>query len=461
MAAWDSGITFRVQYQDAFNNNNWVTYDQKYSQEGRNLVGFTCNTVSGIADWTNTSGLIGSNEWVSCIDPRTSRFGMQGSNGYANPSYPTNVPGSSPTPLNINQAIIYSNRWNATLGSYIIHNPSYTTGTDINPGGSAWGLPAAGGWYPKTTGAYWPTAQPFYFGLFAENSGSNAQYYSDADGVVRRAMGAYNTGTTVTIGKPLAIATGSAANYTNSIAQSQSRPIILNRPFRSVAELGYVFSGTPWKNLDMFTPESGFTGLLDAFCVNDADTASGVVAGKVNLNTRQEPVMEAILAGAYVDEMTHYASPPTWKLSSLAATDATTLATALVNRTKDSSTTKGPLRNLAELVGRWTGPVTASSGAIDGSQSYHGFSEDLVSGTATINNISRMRESSMRALANCGTTRVWNLMIDVIAQTGRYPSTVTDPAKFIVDGERRYWLHVAIDRATGEVIDQNLEIVRE
>ena len=65
------------------------------------------------------------------------------------------------------------------------------------------------------------------------------------------------------------------------------------------------------------------------------------------------------------------------------------------------------------------------------------------------------------APANCGTTRVWNLMIDVIAQTGRYPTTVTDPAKFIVDGERRYWLHVAIDRATGEVIDQNLEIVRE
>ena len=103
----------------------------------------------------------------------------------------------------------------------------------------------------------------------------------------------------------------------------------------------------------------------------------------------------------------------------------------------------------------------AASGDIDGRQSYHGFSEDLTSANTASNNIPRMREAAMRALANCGTTRVWNLMIDVIAQTGRYPSDVTDPAKFIVDGQRRYWLHVAIDRYTGEVIDQSLEIVRE
>ena len=51
--------------------------------------------------------------------------------------------------------------------------------------------------------------------------------------------------------------------------QSQSRPIILNRPFRSVSEMSYTFTGTPWKNLDFFTPESGDSALLDTFCVNE------------------------------------------------------------------------------------------------------------------------------------------------------------------------------------------------
>ena len=31
----------------------------------------------------------------------------------------------------------------------------------------------------------------------------------------------------------------------------------------------------------------------------------------------------------------------------------------------------------------------------------------------------------------------------------------------VVEGEKRYWLHIAIDRFTGEVIDQQLEAVYE
>ena len=84
--------------------------------------------------------------------------------------------------------------------------------------------------------------------------------------------------------------------------QSSSRPVVLNRPFRSVAELGYVFSGTPWKNLSMSTPESGTSSLLDVFCVNDTNDPNGLVAGKVNLKTRQYPVLQAILAGGYEDD---------------------------------------------------------------------------------------------------------------------------------------------------------------
>jgi hypothetical protein len=59
-------------------------------------------------------------------------------------------------------------------------------------------------------------------------------------------------------------------------------------------------------------------------------------------------------------------------------------------------------------------------------------------------------------------------MIDVIAQSGRYPpnaasgpNTSNPLANFVVEGEKRYWLHIAIDRFTGQVIDQQLEAVYE
>ena len=75
--------------------------------------------------------------------------------------------------------------------------------------------------------------------------------------------------------------------------------------------------------------------------------------------------------------------------------------------------------------------------------------------------ISRYAESAGRALANTGQTRVWNLMIDVVAQTGKFPAGATDLAKFAVDGEKRYWVHLAIDRFTGKVLDKQVEEVRE
>ena len=71
------------------------------------------------------------------------------------------------------------------------------------------------------------------------------------------------------------------------------------------------------------------------------------------------------------------------------------------------------------------------------------------------------RKTVVRALAELTQTRTWNLMIDVTAQSGRYPSTATGLDQFVVQGEKRYWLHVALDRFTGEMIDQQLEEVFE
>jgi len=49
----------------------------------------------------------------------------------------------------------------------------------------------------------------------------------------------------------------------------------------------------------------------------------------------------------------------------------------------------------------------------------------------------------------------------LIAQSGRYAPGETDLKSFVVEGEQRYWVHVAIDRLTGEVIAKQIEAVNE
>src|SRR5207237_1196289 len=72
------------------------------------------------------------------------------------------------------------------------------------------------------------------------------------------------------------------------------------------------------------------------------------------------------------------------------------------------------------------------------------------------------RESIARALGEANQTRTWNLLIDVIAQSGQYPPNATSFTNgFVVQGEQRYWVHVAIDRFTGQVIDKQIEVVNE
>ena len=321
--------------------------------------------------------------------------------------------------------------------------------------------------------------------------------YADPDGVVRRGMAAYvpptssipasqsASGVGAASGIPLKPAyTFSGTGTLSAGPELSSRPIMLNRPFRSVADIGHVFSDTPWRNLDFSTPESGNPGFLDIFCINDTNDPNGLVAGKVNLNTRQSAVLQAVLAGAYKDAFgTVPVLPGT---GGGGAATASVIAAGLVSRTTGGT----ELVNVGDLVGRWSSSVTNANATgpnnIDGSQSYVGFSgtsattstppsspqnlssllyaDVTANGTVAAydtNNVNRMREVAVRALANAGTTRVWNLMIDVIAQTGRFPSSASSLASFNVEGERRYWVHVAIDRYTGKVLDEQIEEVKE
>ncbi len=59
-------------------------------------------------------------------------------------------------------------------------------------------------------------------------------------------------------------------------------------------------------------------------------------------------------------------------------------------------------------------------------------------------------------------TRVWNVLIDVAAQSGHNkPNANSLQNDFIAEGEQHYWVHVAIDRFTGQVIDKQIEVVNE
>ena len=270
-----------------------------------------------------------------------------------------------------------------------------------------------------------------------------------------------------------------------------------------MAELGYVFSGTPWKNLDFFQPESGNVALLDVFCVNDTSDANGVMAGQLNLNTRQVPVLQAVLSLANKDlwnaSATSVGTSPVsaaYTIPGGSGAQAQAIAQLLVKRTANQPAsgpysskatpplpnpvpTPGPqpLQNISDLVGKWVGAAqvsvqnpsvsgTGTNGGIDGLASCDGFTRDLASAAVVASpdpthNIQRYEEAAIRALTNVGQTRVWNLMLDIVAQAGRYPQQASGLDGFVVEGEQHYWVHMAIDRLTGQVIDKQVEVVKE
>lgn len=332
------------------------------------------------------------------------------------------------------------------------------------------------------------------------------QAYADPDDVVRRAQGAFavrNGYSSRFEGLPLSQPKGGPED------RQANRPIILNRPFQSVAELGYVFRGTPWKNLGFSTPESADAALLDVFCISEpppvpdastqaarkqastqgklkqtVESAPPLVAGKFNLNTRQEPVLRALMTGVIKDAQ--------GKQVVVDKDEASKAAKALITRTTGYEQWNGPLSNVSELVGKMLGkdlpdgsftedtPVYTSKvprtvtepnrnpdmgpGRAWLTWHFTGYSADLDSRVfpdARDWKVQRRREAILRALVDSGQTRVWNLMFDIIVQTGSLPPGVASLARFNKATECRAWVCVSIDRLTGEVLDHQVEWVAE
>jgi hypothetical protein len=219
--------------------------------------------------------------------------------------------------------------------------------------------------------------------------------------------------------------------------------VMLNRPFRNVGEFGYAFraSATPTpppsipKTIDFATATSPDAPILDLFTYNTADVRAGIV----NLNTQNPAVIAALLKGAITNEIS-----------------SATIGHAASNNAASSPT---PAPTIGVVASTASG---AEGTAIKPALGRQEVTRLVAAAANTISsNSEEAKESIARALAEVTQTRTWGLMIDVIAQSGRYPPSAKNLADFVVEGEKRYWLHIAIDRFTGEVIDQQLEAVYE
>ena len=196
-------------------------------------------------------------------------------------------------------------------------------------------------------------------------------------------------------------------------------PVVLNRAFRNTGELGYAYRNAATQ-LDFSTAGSTDAPLLDLFTYNTAATRAGIVS----LNTQNSPVIAAILRSAL---------PLESSTAGITTPQATPAAVAIIKATIPQ-----------HAVGRKEIARMAS-----------------IPTNAPFSSGKEQREAVTRALSEVTQTRTWGLLIDVIAQSGRYPPGAYSLADFVVQGEKRYWLHIAIDRFTGQVIDQSLEAVSE
>jgi hypothetical protein len=176
--------------------------------------------------------------------------------------------------------------------------------------------------------------------------------------------------------------------------------------------------------------------LLDFFTYNPVDH-SYPRSGIVNLNTKNPPVLAAILKSALKRDVD--AAPTPNPLPTVSQSDAMTAAQAIVTETAVNNRPALTRADIARL-----SSVAASAISTTGANS-------------SPEEIDKCKETVARALSEQAQARTWNLFIDLIAQTGRYaPGTtsVTDTNKFTVEGEKRYWLHIALGRdLVGGIVD--------
>jgi len=244
-------------------------------------------------------------------------------------------------------------------------------------------------------------------------------HYADLDGVIRKADGwrATTAQNGVIPVEPIP-APDPGDPPTTAVPTSGYH---YNRPFRSPGEIGSVPRGQPWRTLDFWTEYTADAGLLDIFTTQN----QAVVAG-VNPNTKLAPVLQATISGiaanlfGFQTDITYGNNPPAYAADIIGHTTSNPFA----NRAELSETPRLPFGSLQSPSKETT-------------------------------------EKLVRALSEVANTRTWNLLIDVVGQAGRYAPSADSLAKFQVQGQTRYWVHLAIDRYTGEIVDKRVEPATE
>jgi len=202
-----------------------------------------------------------------------------------------------------------------------------------------------------------------------------------------------------------------------------------------VGEYGYgVDTSAPGLPTMDFSPP-GFLDapVLDFFSYNPISSAYPR-AGVVNLYTRNARVLAAMLSSAWKTEAASAnPNPGPSPDGRILPSEALAAANAIIDETQRvlaGNPTAGGTPTPTDMTRAIAARLADRAGSAIGSSNEE-------------------KQSIARALAEMGQTRTWNLFIDVIAQTGRYaPGTanVTEANKFIVEGEKRYWLHIALGR---------------
>jgi hypothetical protein len=205
-------------------------------------------------------------------------------------------------------------------------------------------------------------------------------------------------------------------------------------PLQTSGELGYAYNPitsdpTTARTLDFKDAPPPIGTNVDAYLLDFFTYNSALVrAGTVSLNTHQAPVLVAILKGAWPTLFAGGSGNPV----SLAQANAA--AYPIVNETiARPALSRADIARLASVV-----PTSAPFNNEEG------------------------RETFARAFSETTQTRTWGLLIDLVAQTGHYKPNATNlQTDFVVEGEKRYWLHIAIDRFDGTIVGQQLEEVTE
>ena len=229
--------------------------------------------------------------------------------------------------------------------------------------------------------------------------------------------------------------------YTNGIVDTDvAAPA--NR-INGVGELGYVFRESPWRSIDFVSgSNSADRNLLDLFSAYPTPE-SGIRAGVINLNTRQPAVLAAILSA------TPTGISGSGGISPLTASNIAQLMTGMnlvsTNYYDWPMSSSAPWTNRSQLVD--LAYSCSTNTAIKGS----------------LGTDKQSLESVARALGEVGQVRTWNLLLDVVSQSGKFSggANATNATNFTVHGERRQWISVAIDRFTGQLIDRQVEEVTE